>query len=276
MKEVLSFIRRGCLRDMAISRPRRAYSLLPFDGSFADPSHSRPTPGDTRELSLPETPAGIISRESEEDTGTRFPGKESSPQVPLPVLYGGSDERKRSPTDWDMRGRRASGTFAEDDGRNKEEADLLFFPSTREREENEESFLWGVRVPPLDDTSPQSLEAVRHSSSSLSPSFSPSSETLLLPSLSSPPPPSRSPSSPHSVCRSEGSARCGQVVYVWLDALAGYLTAAGYPHVHSPQFKRLWYVVVISHRREHRRSLSLSLYVDTEKETEHGHVDLPV
>jgi methionyl-tRNA synthetase len=32
----------------------------------------------------------------------------------------------------------------------------------------------------------------------------------------------------------------GHIMYVWLDALTNYITAAGYPDVHSPRFKSAW------------------------------------
>ena len=43
---------------------------------------------------------------------------------------------------------------------------------------------------------------------------------------------------------SAGGFRClgnpGHVIYVWLDALANYITALGYPDTESPQFSDFW------------------------------------
>ncbi|KEP65353.1 UNVERIFIED_CONTAM: tRNA ligases class I (M) protein [Hammondia hammondi] len=78
--------------------------------------------------------------------------------------------------------------------------------------------VWGLRVPPVDFDDFRSLP---------SPFAFPAS------SLSSSPLSSSSPRS--SSCRSERN-----VVYVWFDAVVGYLTAAGFPDVNSRRFRALW------------------------------------
>lgn len=232
MNEVLSFVNRGGLRDLVISRPRRAYSLYPLHGSFSPFSDllSRHTfqqsasQQSSRVFSFSETTKdklggssrekeSIIKKDSKRAREVRESLDLSRPPSSLhdgdgEVSSGGRRARRR-----ERRTRQGSG-----DGLHSS-----IFDAEKEEEEDDEpsDFSWGIRVPPQEFINNKS-----DLSSSFSPPFSSSS--------SSSPPPSLSPLLSHE------RARESQVVYVWLDALAAYLTAAGYPQTHSEQFKRRW------------------------------------
>ncbi|KYF43821.1 tRNA ligases class I (M) protein [Toxoplasma gondii ARI] len=90
----------------------------------------------------------------------------------------------------------------------------------RRRQSGNTVGVWGLRVPPVDFDDFLSLP---------SPFAFPSS------SRSSSPFSSCTSSPRSSSCRSERNA-----VYVWFDAVVGYLTAAGFPDVNSRRFRALW------------------------------------
>ncbi|PHJ25309.1 methionine--trna ligase, partial [Cystoisospora suis] len=251
MNEVLSFVSRGGLRDLVISRPRRAYGLYPLHRDFSPFSdlvsrkafQERALQQSSHFVSFSETTEGKLGEGSrEKDDLKKTSKRRREVRESLDLLSPSMSLNDDNEVSYGVRRvRRGESRSLQDADRDREHMNdaLRSSISGNEKEEQEEDdlsdFSWGIRIPPQEYIDHNDLSSSSSSSFSSRDRHLSRSNPLISSSFSSSPPPSCSPLLSH-----EREREKNQVVYVWLDALTAYLTAAGYPQRHSRQFKRLW------------------------------------